>query len=147
MPQKYFLIDKPNLLIILNTWSNTEKPPKPSKKLQAVILIEISFKGMLATSLTPFVNSTIPDKIGVINWVGIWKAEKIGAIVIEASSNKWLWFKIEIITENRTTNPPINKIVEIEFIILLPSTSPSEEKLTFSAEDKEVLVWENEELV
>ena len=45
----------------------------------------------------------------------------------EKLSSKWLWFKIEMITENSTTNPPINKIVEVAFLILVPKISPREE--------------------
>ena len=38
--------------------------------------------------------------------------------------------KIEIITENRTINPPIFSIVKIEFFIAVDNTSPILERLT-----------------
>ena len=41
-----------------------------------------------------------------------------------------LAFKIEIMLEKTTTNPPINKIVEMLFVILLPKISPKLEKDT-----------------
>ena len=53
-----------------------------------------------------------------------------------------LAFKIEIMLEKTTTNPPINKIVEMLFVILLPKTSPKLEKdtlelvLKFECDDK-----------
>ena len=40
-------------------------------------------------------------------------------------------FKIEIILEKITTNPPIIKTVEMLLIILFPKTSPKLEKVTF----------------
>ena len=49
---------------------------------------------------------------------------------------------MEIITENRTTNPPINKIVLIEFVILFPIIPPKldKEMLLVDAFDEEFAV-------
>ena len=84
---------------------------------------------MLAIKLTPFVNSTIPESKGLPNSLGIFKMENAGAQILEKLSNKWLWFKIEITTENKTTNPPISKMVEVAFLRLVPKISPKEEKV------------------
>lgn len=40
--------------------------------------------------------------------------------------------KIDIITENNTTNPPIVRIVEIDFLMAFPKISPKFDTLTKS---------------
>ena len=62
LPSIYGLIDISEVEVILNTCSNTEIPPNPSKKLHTIIFIEIVFIGILDTIATPFVSSTIPTK-------------------------------------------------------------------------------------
>ena len=49
---------------------------------------------------------------------------------MQITSNNPELFKIDIITENRITNPPIITIVLTEFIILLDNTSPKFENVT-----------------
>ena len=44
-------------------------------------------------------------------------------------------FKIEITTENNTTNPPINKIVLIEFEMLFPITPPKLDSARLSLDE------------
>ena len=51
------------------------------------------------------------------------------------TSNKWLVFKIEITTENNTTNPPINKIVLIEFEMLFPIIPPKLDSVRLSLDE------------
>ena len=46
--------------MILKTCSNIEKPPKPNKKEQIKIQLEIIFVCIFEIKLTPFVNSIIP---------------------------------------------------------------------------------------
>ena len=44
-------------------------------------------------------------------------------------------FKIEITTENNTTNPPINKIVLIEFEMLFPIIPPKLDSVRLSLDE------------
>ena len=60
----------------------------------------------------------------VVNFSGICKKLNIGVNKLVITFKSWLFCKIEIITENKTTNPPINKIVLIEFVMLFPITPP-----------------------
>lgn len=76
--------------MILNTCNKTEKPPNPNKKEHKIIEIEIVLIGILAAKLTPFVNSTIPDKTGLIKSNGSPKNEKTGESKLDNPSNKWL---------------------------------------------------------
>jgi len=57
------------------------------------------------------------------------KPLKTGAITLERSSRSPLAFKIDIMLEKITTNPPINKMVEILLVILSANTSPKLEKV------------------
>lgn len=79
--------------------------------------------------LTPFVSSIIPEIILDEKSVGILNIFKIGLIIIHNKSSKWLLFSIEIITENKTTKPPIIITVEIALLILKLKTSPKLEKV------------------
>lgn len=56
---------------------------------------------------------------------------------MQTISNNPELFKIDIITENRITNPPIITIVLTEFIILVDNTSPKFENVTAVFEDTE----------
>lgn len=55
--------------------------------------------------------------------------------MLQSISNIWLLVNIEIITENKTTNPPIITTVEIALLILLDKTSPKLFILTICLED------------
>lgn len=85
--------------------------------------------------LRPLVNSKIPEIKPVVNFSGIFKNLNIGFNKFVNASSKLLFFKIEIRTENRTTKPPINKIVFIELVILLPIIPPRFDKETLSLEE------------
>ena len=66
----YVFIERPALLIMLKTCNSTEIPPNPNKKLAETIFTDIAFICVFATKLTPFVSSTIPDRMGFISSVG-----------------------------------------------------------------------------
>ena len=103
-------------------------PPNPNKKAHKIILIEIAFIGTEATKFTPLVSSIMPERRGFISSTGIPSKFVKGAIIWLAISNKWLWLQIDRITEKITTKPPMSKTVEVALWILLPKTSPKEEK-------------------
>ena len=75
---------------MLHTCNKTEKPPNPNKKAHRIILVEISFIGIAATKFTPLVNSTIPDKIALLNYIGIPSKESNGLKIEAMLLNKWL---------------------------------------------------------
>ena len=79
---------------------------------------------MLHIIFNPFVSSKIPEIKPKQNSFGICKTLKIGSIISESKNKTLLFFKIEIITEKSTINPPINKIVLIELVILFPIIPP-----------------------
>ena len=118
-PIMYGFIEILFLDVILSTWSNTDKPPNPSKNAQITILIEMFLFGIEHTLLTPFVSSIIPEKILSQNSEGNPKKVKIGEKIVVKISKKWVLSSIELITENSTTKPPIITIVFIEFLLLL----------------------------
>ena len=92
--------------VILHTCSKIEIPPKPSRKEQIITLIPSWEQGTKLTKFTPEVNSIMPDKTGVINWVLILKGcnrgEKIDVII----SNNFKCPIIDSITLNNTIKPP-----------------------------------------
>ena len=93
----------------------TEIPPKPNTKDVIIIFIEIAFMWMQEIWEIPFVISKKPINIGLINEDGICKKLKKGAKKIVKAGSIWLSSKIDIITENKTTKPPIIKSVEVAF--------------------------------
>ena len=109
---------------MLKTCSNTDKPPKPNKKAHITILIVRILEGMEHTKETPFVSSKRPVKIALIKAESTPKTLNKGEKARDIILTILLVFNIEIITENRTTNPPINKIVLMEFVMLFPITPP-----------------------
>ena len=125
-------MDKSVLDIVLQTCSKTEIPPKPSIKDAIMILIDSFFSGILQITLKPLVSSIIPETNPNINVFGICNKSNKGSIKLHNTLNKLLVCRIEIITENRTTNPPINKIVLIEFVMLFPIIAPKFDKLILS---------------
>lgn len=125
----YFLIDKSDLAVILSTWSITEIPPNPSKNAHKIIFIEMFLQATLQTSDIPFVSSIIPEIIELAKEISTLKILRIGCNRSESACNILLLFKIEIITENITTNPPIIIIVLLESIIAFESISPKFENV------------------
>ena len=63
----YGFIDKSDFETILKTCNKTDNPPKPSKKLVAIILIDIYFIFTSEIKLIPFVISKMPVKNEVIS--------------------------------------------------------------------------------
>lgn len=102
----------------------TEIPPKPNTKDVIIIFIEIAFMWMQEIWEIPFVISKKPINIGLINEDGICKKLKKGAKKIVKAGSIWLSSKIDIITENKTTKPPIIKSVEVAFDILVAIIEP-----------------------
>ena len=101
-----------------------EIPPKPSKNAHTTIFIEIIFIGIFETIETPFVSSTIPDKMPVAKEDGRCKKDNIGDNIKDKNLNAPVLFNIEIITLKSMTNPPIIIIVFIEDMILFCKILP-----------------------
>ena len=68
-----------DLDIILNTWSIIDIPPNPNKNAESITLIPRFLQVMEDTVATPFVNSKIPVKIGIIKSVLIFNELKMGS--------------------------------------------------------------------
>ena len=119
---------------MLITWKNIERPPNPSRNDANTILVERAFICMLAIEAIPLVISNNPVNIGAINLGDICIRSNKGVISLIKIVKKLLSFKMEIITEKRTINPPITRIVEILFVILLLNTSPKLDNLIFLLE-------------
>lgn len=118
LPIMYGLIDKSLWEVILIICNKTEIPPKPSINEVRIILIEMAFICIQEILEIPFVISKKPINIGFTNEFGICKKLKNGVEKFVKNGNIWLSSKIEIITENNTTNPPIIKSVDVAFDIL-----------------------------
>lgn len=116
---------------MLNTCKKTEIPPKPNKNAVIIILIDIFFMCIIEIRLIPFVISSNPVSIGTIKLIGKCKNLKNGITVKVSKFIKLLDLKIDIITENSTTKPPIINIVEIALEIDCAIISPRFDKLTF----------------
>lgn len=71
----------------------------------------MALDGIRATSFIPLVNSKIPDKTGAQNCCETEKQWNKGLKKLEQYCKMPLCFKMEIITEKRTTKPPIKTIV------------------------------------
>lgn len=127
----YGLIDKSVLEVMLRTWSNTEIPPKPSKNAVKIMLIESFLQAICEIEFIPFVISKNPQRKGDIKEVSILRKLNNGEKQVDKMLIMPLDFKIEITLEKITTNPPINKMVEILLVILSAKTSPKLEKETF----------------
>ena len=67
-----------DLEITLNTCNIIDIPPNPNKKAEIIILIARFLLVIEEIIATPFVNSKIPLKIGIINSVFIFNKLKIG---------------------------------------------------------------------
>lgn len=93
------------------------------------MLKEISFIFIEAIKEIPLVISNRPTSRGEIYWLGILKMEKVGVSILSNIEIIWLTLKIEIITENITTKPPIIRMVDIAFVILSDKTSPKLENV------------------
>jgi len=108
---------------MLYTWSSTEIPPKPSKNEVINMLRSGKFWYSIADKLTPFVSSIKPVIMLVDMFSTIPICVNIEVIIFKIPE----FSKIDRITENKTTNPPIDKIEETAFPILLPKVSPISE--------------------
>ena len=92
---------------------------------------EIFLSFIKDTILIPLVISKRPVKTEAIIFDGMSKKRQTGSSKIHTKSVIPLTFKMEIITENKTTNPPIIRMVEMADWILVPSTSPKFETVIF----------------
>ena len=120
-PKKYGLIEILALEVILKTCKSTEKPPNPKIREAKTNLKFKDSAGKVVIKDKPLVISIAPIKNPKLMFSGIPSKLKS---CDERICKKPLVFSIEIIIENKTTNPPINKTVLIEFTILLDSNSP-----------------------
>lgn len=120
----YGFIEISDVEVILKTWSIIEIPPKPSKNADTIIFKEIALNGIWAITDTPFVSSIIPAKSPLAKEAGIFKVFNKGENANSNNSNIFELFRIEIITLNKTTKPPIMRIVFIEVMILLWRIAP-----------------------
>ena len=114
---------------MLRIWSIIEIPPKPNKNAQIIILVDMHLFGIEAIEQIPFVSSSIPVIVPSEKLFDMPNTFKNGDKVFPNISKILLLFKIDIITEKRTINPPIKKIEFIAEIILVDSISPSELKV------------------
>ena len=121
-------MDKSLFEVILSTCSKTEIPPNPSKKAVIKILIESFLQVILEMLLIPFVISKNPVNRGSIKEGEICIKLKNGVAMISIICVIPLDFKIEIIEEKMTTNPPISKIDFMLLIILSDKISPKLDK-------------------
>ena len=115
---------------MLSTCNKTEIPPNPSKNAANSIFIVIAFICIPEIREIPLVISSIPVKKGEIKLVGICNKLNAGISIFENIPKILLVFNIEIITENRTTKPPIKRIVEGAFFMLIAIISPKLENVT-----------------
>lgn len=104
--------------VILNTWSNTDIPPNPSKNAQIIIFIDMALIGIWEIIETPFVSSTIPESNPIAKEDGIWTRESMGAMIADRIFKIPVLLSIDIITLKSTTNPPIITTVLIDDIML-----------------------------
>lgn len=107
-------MERSDFEIMLKTCNNTEIPPKPSINAHNTIFTEMLFVAIDVISEIPFVSSIIPDIIGLANEKPRLSNFKIGYNMYDTISNILLLFKIDIITENITTKPPIIIIVLLD---------------------------------
>ena len=121
-------MDKSLLEVILSTCNKTEIPPKPSKNEVINILIESFLQAILEILLIPLVISKNPVNSGSIKEGETCIKLKNGVAMISIICVIPLDFKIEIIEEKMTTNPPITKIDFILLTILSDKISPKLEK-------------------
>ena len=136
--------------MILSTCNKTDIPPKPSKNDVINILIESFLQAILEMVLIPFVISKNPVNSGSIKEGEICIKLKNGVAMISIICVIPLDFKIEMIEEKMTTNPPITKIDFILLTILSDKISPKLEKeacVLFSVYVLEVEGGESESFV
>ena len=119
MPIIYGFIEISDVDVILNTCSKIEIPPKPSKKLHIIIFTDIALNGILDIIETPFVSSTIPEKRPFAKEAGRLNFSSKGDTIKLKKSNILVLLRIDIITLNSMTNPPIITTVFMELMILL----------------------------
>ena len=86
--------------------------------------MEIAFSGIAETSLTPLVSSISPLINPDENSGFIFNAVRKGFNILQNKDKIPLLFIIEIITLNITTKPPINTIVRVALVILVPIILP-----------------------
>lgn len=123
--------------MMLKTCKSTDKPPKPSKNAHRTILIEIDLLAILDIIETPFVSSIIPEVIEFAKEISILSNFKIGHIAYDKISKILLLFKIEMIIEKITTNPPIIIIVLLDSNIASERIEPKLEKVAILFEGEE----------
>ena len=121
---------------MLNTCKNTEIPPKPSRNAVITRLIERFLLLIDEIVWIPFVISNNPVNIPDIKFGSMCKILKIGVMLVHNIFNIPLALSMEMILENITTKPPINKIVEMLFVILSARISPKLAKLALLLLDK-----------
>lgn len=89
-----------------------------------MILVDMHLLEIEEIAQTPFVSSINPIMIPSENLSDIPNVFKNGDIASDNPSKILLLFRIDIITEKRTINPPIRKIVLIALFIEFDKTSP-----------------------
>ena len=122
------------MAIVLQTWSKIEIPPKPNKNEANIIFMDNFFVGILQILFNPLVNSKIPEIKLFPNSAGTFNKLNKGTMQVDKISKNWLVCMIDIITENSTTKPPIDKIILIELEILFPIIPPKLDQEILSLE-------------
>ena len=127
-PYIYGLIERSLLEVILSTCNRTDIPPNPSKNAVINKLMESFLQAILEIVLIPLVISKKPVNSGSIKEGETWINWNNGVTIISIICVIPLDFKIEIIEEKITTNPPITKIDFILLMILSDKISPKLDK-------------------
>lgn len=120
---------------MLKTCNNTEIPPKPSKNAHKIILHESDLFAVELTRETPLVNSIIPEINGFAKEVLMCKNLRGTYNGYENTSRILLFSKMDSITENMTTNPPIMIIVLLDSNIAFARIAPRLLKVQISLDD------------
>jgi len=115
---------------MLKTCKNIDIPPKPKKNAVNTILTERLAILTLAILEMPIVVSKIAVNDGATKPASIWKNCSTGDMICVQTPMMLLAFKIEIILEKMTINPPIIRIVDVLLAIEVANTSPKFDKDT-----------------
>ena len=105
-----------------------DNPPIPSKKDVRIIFVDMALMGTEAIKDIPVVISRIPVINGAMKEEGTLIILKLGEIINVIKFKSLLDLNIEIITENNTTNPPIDIILEIDEDMDFDRNSPKFDK-------------------
>ena len=105
-----------------------DNPQNQKKKDVRIIFVDIALMGTETIKDIPVVISRIPVINGAMKEEGTFIILKLGEIINVKKFKSLLDLNIEIITENNTTNPPIDIILEIDEDMDFDRNSPKFDK-------------------